>query len=191
MKRIIKFILKFVIIVVVVVLLLLTTATIILNTQSVQDDLAKYATEQLELKLGTRVKIDHASVHVFTQKVVLEGLEVEDQQHRKMLELGRLLVDVNVVKLIAKELEVEEVLLDGVKAQLYKPLDGPANYQFVIDAFKKDPKKKKEPKAPKDSTAKEPMSLAIKLVALRDIELTYNDTNHVSLESAKYEKGWL
>ena len=55
MKRIIKFILKFVIIVVVLVLLLLTTATIILNTQSVQDDLAKYATEQLELKLPRRL----------------------------------------------------------------------------------------------------------------------------------------
>jgi len=190
MKRIIKFILKFVIIVVVLVLLLLTTATIILNTQSVQDDLAKYATEQLELKLGTRVKIDHAGVNVFTQKVVLDGLEVEDLQHRKMLELGRLLVDVDLLKLIGNELEVEEVLLDGVKAKLYKPLDGPANYQFVIDAFKKDPKKKKENVEKKDSTGKSPMSLAIKLVALKNIELTYNDTNHVSLESAKYEDGW-
>ena len=143
MKRVIKFILKFVIIVVVLVVLLLTIATIVLNTQSVQDDLVKYATEQLELKLDTRVKIGHAGVNVFTQKVVLEGLEVDDQQHRKMLELGRLLVDVDVLKLIGKELEIEEVLLDGVKAKLYKPVDGPANYQFVIDAFKKDPKKKK------------------------------------------------
>lgn len=189
MKRVIKFILKFVIIVVVLVVLLLTIATIVLNTQSVQDDLVKYATEQLELKLGTRVKIGHAGVNVFTQKVVLEGLEVDDQQHRKMLELGRLLVDVDVLKLIGKELEIEEVLLDGVKAKLYKPVDGPANYQFVIDAFKKDPKKKKENKEKKDSTGSS-MSLAIKLVALKNIELTYNDTNHVSLESAKYEDGW-
>ena len=189
MKRVIKFILKFVIIVVVLVVLLLTIATIVLNTQSVQDDLVKYATEQLELKLGTRVKIGHAGVNVFTQKVVLEGLEVDDQQHRKMLELGRLLVDVDVLKLIGKELEIEEVLLDGVKAKLYKPVDGPANYQFVIDAFKKDPKKKKENKEKKDSTGSS-MSLAIKMVALKDIELTYNDTNHVSLESAKYEDGW-
>ena len=152
MKRVIKFILKFVIIVVVLVVLLLTIATIVLNTQSVQDDLVKYATEQLELKLGTRVKIGHAGVNVFTRKVVLEGLEVDDQQHRKMLELGRLLVDVDVLKLIGKELEIEEVLLDGVKAKLYKPVEGPANYQFVIDAFKKDPKKKKENKEKKDST---------------------------------------
>ena len=176
--------------IVVVVLLLLTIAAIALNTQSVQDDLAKYATEQLELKLGTRVKIDHASVNVFTQKVKLEGLEVEDQQHRKMLELGRLWVDVDLLKLIGKELEVEEVLLDDVKARLYKPLDGPANYQFLIDAFKKDPKKK-EQKAPKDSSAKSPMSLAINQVSIKNIELTYNDTNQVSLESVKYEDRWL
>ncbi len=177
--------------IVVVVLLLLTIAAIALNTQSVQDDLAKYATEQLELKLGTRVKIDHASVNVFTQKVKLEGLEVEDQQHRKMLELGRLWVDVDLLKLIGKELEVEEVLLDDVKARLYKPLDGPANYQFLIDAFKKDPKKKKEQKVPKDSTAKSPMSLAINQVSIKNIKLTYNDTNQVSLESVKYEDRWL
>ena len=143
MSTIIKFILKFVIIVVVLVVVLLGIAALLLNTQSVQDDLAQYATEQLELKLGTRVKIGHASVKVFTQKVSLEGLEVEDQQHRKMLELGRLLVDVDLLKLISRELEVEEVLLDDVKARLYKPKDGPANYQFLIDAFKKDPKKQK------------------------------------------------
>lgn len=190
MKTIIKFLLKFVVIVVLLVAVLLTIAGVLLNTQSVQDDLVKYATEQLELKLGTRVKIDHASVNVFTQKVKLEGLEVEDQQHRKMLELGRLLVDVDLLKLIGKELEVEEVLLDDVKARLYKPQDGPANYQFLIDAFKKDPKQKKEKKAPKDSTAKSPMALAINLVSLKNIELTYNDTNHVSLESVKYEDRW-
>ena len=119
MKKLIKILLKIVIAIVVLVVLLLTTAAIVLNTQSVQDDLAKYATEQLELKLGTRVRIDHASVNVFTQKVNLEGLEVEDQQHRKMLELGRLLVDVDLLKLIGKQLEIEEVLLDGVKARLY------------------------------------------------------------------------
>ena len=190
MKTIIKFILKFAIIVVVLVVLLLVTATVVLNTQSVQDDLVEYATEQLELKLGTHVKIDHASVNVFSQKVKLEGLEVEDQQHRKMLELGRLLVDVDVMKLIGKKLEVEEVLIEGVKARLYKPKDGVANYQFLIDAFKKDPKKKKEKKEQKDSTDMQPMTLAINLVSIKDIELAYNDTNHVSLESAKYEDGW-
>ena len=95
MKKILLLLTKIVIGIVVLVVLLLVTATILLNTQSVQDDLVAYATEQLELKLGTRVKIDHASVNVFTQKVNLEGLEVEDLEHRKMFELGRLLVDVD------------------------------------------------------------------------------------------------
>ena len=90
MKKILLLLTKIVIGIVLLVVLLLVTATILLNTQSVQDDLVAYATEQLELKLGTRVKIDHASVNVFTQKVNLEGLEVEDLEHRKMFELGRL-----------------------------------------------------------------------------------------------------
>ena len=71
MNKIIKLLLKVIIGIVVLVVLLLVTATVLLNTQSVQDDLAKYATEQLELKLGTRVKIDKASVNLFTQKVNL------------------------------------------------------------------------------------------------------------------------
>ena len=190
MNKIIKLLLKVIIGIVVLAVLLLVTATILLNTQSVQDDLAKYATEQLELKLGTRVKIDKASVNLFTQKVNLEGLEVEDQEHRKMLELGRLLVDVNLTKLITKEVVIEEVLLEGVKAKIYKPQDGPANYQFMIDAFKKDPKQKKVKKEKKDSTQKSDMTLDINVVAIKDIALTYNDTNQVSLESAKYENGW-
>ena len=191
MKTVIKFILKIVAIVVVVVVLLLVTATALLNTQSVQDDLVKYATEQLELKLGTRVKIDHAGVNLFAQKVNLEGLEVEDQEHRKMLELKQLRVDVDLLKLITREVVIEEVLLDGVSAKLYKPKDGPANYQFLIDAFKKDPKQQKPKTEKKDSAQKSPMALDIKAVAIKNIALTFNDTNQVSLESAKYEDTWL
>ena len=190
MKKILLLLTKIVIGIVLLVVLLLVTATILLNTQSVQDDLVAYATEQLELKLGTRVKIDHASVNVFTQKVNLEGLEVEDLEHRKMFEMGRLLVDVNLMKLMTKELVVEEVLLDDVKARLYKPKDGPANYQFLIDAFKKDPKQKQVKKEQKDSTQKSPMTLDVNKVAIKNIALTFNDTNQVSLESAKYENGW-
>ena len=83
------------------------------------------------------------------------------------------------------------MLLDDVKARLYKPKDGPANYQFLIDAFKKDPKKQKPKTEQKDSTQKAPMALAINLVSIKNIELTFNDTNQVSLESAKYEDTWL
>ena len=46
MNKIIKLLLKVIIGIVVLVVLLLVTATVLLNTQSVQDDLAKYATEQ-------------------------------------------------------------------------------------------------------------------------------------------------
>ena len=190
MKKIIITLSKIVLGIVVLVAILLITAAILLNTQKVQDELAAYATEQLELELGTRVKIKHASVNVFTQKVNLEGLEVEDLQHRKMFEMGRLLVDVNLMNLIANNLVVEEVLLDDVKAKLYKPLDGPANYQFLIDAFKKDPKQKKEKKEQKDSTQKSAMTLDVNKVELKNIALTFNDTNQVSLESVTYENGW-
>ena len=190
MKKMLKFLLKIVIGIVVLVVVILTAATIMLNTQSVQDKLASYAVEQLELTFGTQVKLDHLSVNVFTRKFKLEGLEVEDLEHRKMLELKRLYVDIDLMKLISNKLEVEEVLLEGVKARLYKPKDGPANYQFIVDTFKKDPKKKKDNK-PKDPKKKSTMTFDIDRVSLKDIGLTLNDTNKVSLQGISYKRSLL
>ena len=47
MKKMLKFLLKIVIGIVVLVVVILTAATIMLNTQSVQDKLASYGVEQL------------------------------------------------------------------------------------------------------------------------------------------------
>ena len=187
MKKIIKLLLKILAGIVVFVVILLTAATITLNTESVQEKLANYAVEQLELTLDTRVKLDHLSVNMFTRKFKLEGLEVEDQEHRKMLQLDRLYVNIDLLKLITNKLEVEEVLLEGVKARLYKPKDGPANYQFIVDAFKKDPKQKKVNK-PKEPKKKSNMTFDIDHLSLKDIGLTFNDTNKVSLQGISYKK---
>ena len=190
MNKMIKLLLKIVASIVILVVVVLSTAAVMLNTQSVQQKLADYAIEQLELTLDTRVKLDHLSVNVLTRKFKLEGLEVEDQQHRKMLELNRLYVDIDLLKLLSNKLEVEGVLLEGVKARLYKPKDGPANYQFIVDTFKKDPKKKKVDK-PKEPKKKSTMTFDINQVSLKDIGLTLNDTNKVSLQSISYKKSLL
>ena len=126
------------------ILLLLVVAAILLNTQAVQNKLLGIATEKLEEKLQTRVKIDDVSINVFNQDVNLKGLEVEDLQHRKMLALDKLSLDIDVMKLLANTLVISKAEIEGVRARLYKPEDGPANYQFVIDAFKKDKPKKKQ-----------------------------------------------
>ena len=172
------------------ILLLLVVAAILLNTQAVQDKLLGIATEKLEEKLQTKVKIDEASINVFNQDVNLKGLEIEDLQHRKMLALDKLSLDIDVMKLLANTLVISKADIEGVRARLYKPEDGPANYQFVIDAFKKDkPKKKQDEDKQKEGKKKEPFTLDIKYAKLAAVDLQYND-NKVTLGEVEYDNGW-
>lgn len=189
MKNLILLALKIVGGLVATVVVLLVAVTLLLNSSTFQETLLEYAKEELQAKLQTEVKIEHAGVNLLTQRVNLRGLEVKDQSNRKMLELGLLSVDIDLMKLLDNELQVEELTLEGVKAVLVKPADGPANYQFVIDAFKsKKPKKK----VVKDSVAKKmpPLSFAIDKLLVKDISFDYNG-NKIELEKIKYKNGWL
>jgi hypothetical protein len=172
-------------------LVLLLLAAVLLNTQSVQNKILRVATERLEEKLQTRVKIDDVSVNVFTQEINLKGLEVEDQQQRKMLELDLLSVSLNLRELMARKVTVSKADIEGVRAKLLKPKDGTANYQFVIDAFKKDKSAKKD-SVQQDTVGKkkDPMTLDVHHFRLAKVEVLYND-NKVSLDEVTFDKGWL
>ena len=171
------------------IILLLLIATVLLNTHAVQNKLLGMATQRLEEKLQTHVSIEDLSVNVFTQEVNLKGLEVEDQQQRKMLLLDRLSVNVDLWKLLAKKLVISKADVEGVRARLFKPEDGPANYQFIIDAFKSDkPKGEKKPEEPEKK--KEPFSLDIHHVKLARIDIQYNE-NKVTLDELDYDQRWL
>ena len=174
-----------------ILVVVLIAAAVLLNTHAVQNKLLGYATEQLQEKLQTKVKIDDVSVNVLTQDINLKGLEVEDLQHEKMLELDKLALNVDVLALLRKKLVVEKADIEGVRARLYKPEDGPANYQFIIDAFKSD--KPKKPKTPEEEgkKKKEPMELDIRQVKLAKIDLVYNE-NKIALDEVTYDNGgWL
>jgi len=147
------------------------------------------ATQRLEEKLQTHVKLDDLSVNVFTQEVNLKGLEVEDQQQRKMLELERLSVNLDVTKLLARKLVISKADVEGVRARLLKPEDGPANYQFIIDAFKSN-KPKDDQKPEEAGEKKEPFSLDIHHVKLARIDIQYNE-NKVTLDELDYNQSWL
>ena len=73
-----------------VVALLLGIAAVMLNSSSVQNRMMDYATSLLQEKLNTQVKIDSVYVNFLAQNALLVGLEVEDQQQRKMLNLNSL-----------------------------------------------------------------------------------------------------
>ena len=151
------------------ILLLFVIAAILLNTQMVQNKLVGIATQRLEEKLQTRVKIDEASVDVLTQEINLKGLEVEDQQQQKMLELERLSVNLDLWALLGKKLIISKADIEGVNALFYQTEDSVANYKFILDAFKSDKPKQEKPKEEAEKK-KEPFSFDIRHVKLGKIQ---------------------
>ena len=164
------------------VLLLLVIAALLLNTHTVQNKLVGIATQRLEEKLQTHVRIDDVSVNVFTQEINLKGLEVEDQQQQKMLELERLSVNLDLWALLGKEIIISKADMMGVNAKLYQVKDSVANYQFIIDAFKSD-----KPKEQVDTVKKkEPFSLNVHYVKLVRIGGQYDYQTKKGPQTVKF-----
>ena len=144
------------------------------HTDYVQQRALKEATELLRSHLKTHVEIGSVQLSLFGQDISIRDVAIEDLQHRKMLQVERLGVSVDLWRLLDHELYITEAKLAGLEAQLYKPRrDSAANFQFVIDAFaKKGPKdKKKEPGVKKNKLA-----LGVEKLTLERIKVSYNDT---------------
>ncbi|MBQ2131232.1 MAG: hypothetical protein II431_07810, partial [Prevotella sp.] len=93
---------------------MLGAGTLLLNTKYVQNKLLVIATNLLSEKLETRVKADSISVNLFSQDIALYGLDIDDQQQRKMLQVGKLTATLGLESLtdgnvIVKEIETDDV----------------------------------------------------------------------------------
>lgn len=186
MNKIIKKILKTGGCAVAVVIILLAAAVVTLNNKSIQSKLLTKIVEQLSLKLGTDVKVDSISINALTQDISLFDIKIEDREKRKMLEIGRVTVDLELTRLLQRKIVIEQAEIVSLQALLLKPSkDEPANYQFVIDAFKKP---KGQPKKKKAEGSK--IELNISALSLKDIRVRHNELDFC-LREASYNKGWI
>ena len=79
----------------VAVIVLLLAATLVFNSSSFQKKMLGHATELLEEKLQTKVSIDSININFLKFNVGLYGLDVEDREHRQMLHVERLAVNLD------------------------------------------------------------------------------------------------
>ena len=182
MKKLIVLTLKILGGLVALVVVLLVAVFLYVNSNSGQQRLLSYATDLLQDKLETKVHIDSVSVKFSTMDIDLNGLDVEDQQQRKMLQAEHLAVKLDLKDLLLNKVDISSVKLSGIRARVYQPKDSAANYQFIVDAFKSD-KKKDEPK-PK---AKQKLTVDLKYLQVSDLAALYNDDS-LKLDRLVYEK---
>ena len=178
MKRFVILGLKILGILAAVIVVILLGAALVFNSSSFQKKMLDYSTEALADRLQTKVKIDSVSINLLTFDANLLGVDIEDREQRKMLQVGRLSVN---------HIQISSVELDGVKARLYKPKDGEANYQFVLDAFKSD--KPKKDKKEGEEKKKKKLSLDVSKVEVSEIDVVFNEDTFY-LGNLNYEKHW-
>ena len=164
-----------------IVIVLLVVAGMALNSHSVQQKLLRIATDMLTDKLQTRVAIDSIHVGFLTQDIYLYGLQVDDRQQRHMLQLQELSLDVKLLKLLSNEVSISEATVKGLSAELHKDsTDSVANYQFVLDAFKKEKKPDDKQQAEKAEMEKKQLVLDLSSLTIEGVDLTLND-KHITL----------
>ena len=166
-------------------LLLPIIAIVLLNTEAVQQRIMSMATEMLSEKLETRVSIESVDIGILGGYVHMYGVEIDDQQQRKMLRTEKLSANIVLLQLLKNRIVVEEVELKGLDALLTKKTDSiPANYQFLIDAFKKDKKPVVKDSVPTQKKAR--LTFDVRHVKLSRIHINY-DKYDFQLHAARYD----
>ena len=148
------------------VVALVVLILLLIQTAPVQNFARKKIVSFLETKLKTRVEIQRLDVD-FPKMLVLEGVYVEDQSKDTLLAGKELKVDIDMMKLIKSEIQINEINLNGITIKVKRQLpDTVFNFQFITDAFSSPEKKTK------DTTA---IKMAIEKIIIDKTRLVYKD----------------
>jgi hypothetical protein len=154
------------------ILLLVVGALLFLNSKWGQNFVRGRAEAFLEGKLKTKVRIGFLGYGV-PDYVVIRDLLVLDQAKDTLLSLGELKIDLAMFKLLQSNLSIDQVLLTGVHAHIYrnKP-DTTFNFSYIIAAFAGSPDTAAP--APKDTTASK-FIINLNKLKLNDIHFRFDD----------------
>ena len=160
---------------------LVAVATLLANSNYVQQQLLKKATSYLSERLGTSVKADSVSVNLFVPSMSLYGLDIEDQQKRPMLRMGEASARITIASIWEKSITIEHIEADRLEAMIIKDsLDSAPNYQFLVDSLSK----KKDVNKEKESNGKTKLNIDMREVTLNNARFSFQQgdkKNEISL----------
>lgn len=151
------------------ILALIVIILILIQTSPVQNFARGKIVSFLENKLKTEVQIKRLDID-FPKMLVLEGVYIEDKTNDTLLAGNQLKVDIDMLKLLSSELQINEINLNGITVKVKRQLpDTVFNYQFIVDAFA----------TPADTTTvadtSAPMKMAIDKIIVDKTRLVFFD----------------
>ena len=136
----------------------------LVRTSPVQTYLAQRATTYFSKELKTTFSVERVSV-VFFNKIVLDGVNIEDQQHKKIAYAKSIFVTLKGVNQIKKEIRLKKVKIENgiFNLNISKKTEA-FNFQFIVDYFASD-----------RTTSTKPYTFKIEKLALKNLDIRYDD----------------
>jgi len=142
---------------------------VLIRVPAVQNFARGKAVNFLEKKIGTKVEINRLTLGL-PKLIVLEDIYFEDQKGDTLIAGDTLKVDISLLKLMKNTIEINEVDLRGITANVSRSPDSVFNFDYIMKAFVSEQKKP----APAD-TAAAPMKFSIDKINLDRIRVKYKD----------------
>lgn len=141
----------------------------LIRIPSVQNYVVGKVTDYLENKIGTPVDIGYINI-TFPKNLVLENIYFEDQSQDTLIAGEKLLVDINMFKLLKNTVEINDLQLKGITAKINRTLpDSSFNFDYIMQAFSTE----EESDAAADTTSA--LIFNMDKVLLERIHFVYND----------------
>ncbi|MBQ2130784.1 MAG: translocation/assembly module TamB, partial [Prevotella sp.] len=136
---------------------------VLLHIPAVQDLIGNKVGEVLSEKFGTKVTVDRVDLG-FLNRLVIDGVYMQDQSGKTMLEATRMSVNIGLFYLMKGKIVITSAQLFGLNANLYKQdANTKPNFQFVLDSL-----------ASKDTTSHTPLDLSIGSLIVRHGRVKYD-----------------
>jgi len=136
----------------------------LVRTSPVQTYLAQRATSYFSKELNTTFSVERVSI-VFFNKIVLDGVNLEDKQKKKIIYAKSIFVTLKGVNQIKKEIRLKKVKIEhGIFNLNISKQTEDFNFQFIIDYFSSE-----------RSKSKKPYTFKIEKLALKNLDIRYDD----------------
>lgn len=154
-------------------LLLVFVFVFAIRNSQVQSFIADKATTFLSKELNAKVYVEKVDIVLF-KHIDLKNVFIEDLQGKTLLQLAHLLVDLDKIKLINKQLLIKKISIDNGTINLNRSAaNGAYNFQFLVDYFGSD--------QPSQKTTK-PLEIQLEQLALQRINFSYHDFRKDTLD---------
>jgi len=151
------------------ILFLILLVAILIQIPAIQNFAKDKAVTYLQNKIHTKVKIGHISLGL-PKLIILDSVYFEDQKKDTLIAGDKLKIDISLFKLLHHRLEINEINLQGITANVNRGADSVFNFDYIIKAFNSGPAK---PVKPADTASA--MKISMDKIILDRIHISYKD----------------